>query len=318
MSTQSNNLLQQAYELLQQGKADMAKPLLEDALIGDLENKEILFAIRCANYWGSALFSVEGIVSPFEKGEKIIDCWKKFVTDIVGGESSLYEKSMYSVRKGVFSIALELYKQTLTDHYQLQRAESYRKVAFCYKQLGFYEQALSFLAEANAILENLTKREDIASILAEMADCYSLCGQDNYAKVLFREAFFLVPGNIELVFLDSELIVSLLKLVSEKGYPEVVMREWIPVYGVLYGVFNVKRQLRPVEFSTLRRDIVNLENEIQVSQDDKRALLVPRLINKYFWQIDHYVATNDDREKIQETLRKIKLLDEEVYRKYTM
>ena len=61
-----------------------------------------------------------------------------------------------------------------------------------------------------------------------------------------------------------------------------------------------------------------MENEIQVSQDDKRALLVPRLINKYFWQIDHYVATNDDREKIQETLRKIKLLDEEVYRKYTM
>jgi len=153
--------------------------------------------------------------------------------------------------------------------------------------------------------------------LAEMADCYALCGQDNYAKVFFREAFFLAADKIDLLFLDSELILRLIELVRQYGYPERVMREWIPVYGVLYGVLNITRPLRPIEFSNLKRDITSLENEIQ-SSTGGISVLVPRLINKYFWLIDYYLNINDDREKINDTLRRIKLLNEDVYKKYTM
>ncbi len=317
MSTRPNNGLSQAYELLKEGKPALAKPLLEDALADDLDNKEILFTIRCANFWKEELQVVEHILLPFEKGERIIEGWKRFVTVIADMMQESCEASFYVVRRGIFTLALEYYQQHLEDPQQILRAEAYRKAAFCHKQLGAFETALTYLKEANTLLDNITKREDAAPILAEMADCYALCGQDNYAKVFFREAFFLGANKIDFIFLDSELIYRLVELVRQFGYPDRVMKEWIPVYGVLYGVLNINRPLRPIEFSNLKRDITSLENEIQ-SSTSEISLLVPRLINKYFWLIDYYMYINDDREKINDTLRRIRLLNEDVYKKYTM
>ena len=57
MNTRLNNGLYQAYELLKEGKPAMAKPLLEDALADDLDNKEILFTIRCASFWKEYVLS---------------------------------------------------------------------------------------------------------------------------------------------------------------------------------------------------------------------------------------------------------------------
>ncbi|MBO5731652.1 MAG: hypothetical protein J6R67_10675 [Treponema sp.] len=317
MNTRLNNGLFQAYELLKEGKPAVAKPLLEDALADDLDNKEILFTIRCANFWKEEFLAVDRILLPFDKGERIIEGWKRFITGIINLEDENYEASIYAVRRGIFTRALENYQQHLEDPQQILRAEAYRKAAFCHKQLGSFEVALTYLKEANTLLDNVTKREDAAPILAEMADCYALCGQDNYAKVFFREAFFLGAGKIDLLFLDSELIFRLVELVRQQGYPHRVMKEWIPVYGVLYGVLNINRPLRPIEFSNLKRDITSLENEIQ-SSTSETAILVPRLINKYFWLIDYYMNINDDREMIEDTLRRIRLLNEDVYRTYTM
>lgn len=317
MSTQPSNGLIQAYELLKEGKPALAKPLLEDALANDLDNREILFTIRCASFWKEELILADSLFLPFDRGERIIQGWKNFITGLAEMGEPVYETSLYSVRHGVFTLALENYHQHLEDAQQLQRAESFRKAAFCYKQLGSFEVALSYLREANTLLDSITKREDAAPVLAEMADCYALCGQDNYAKVFFREAFFLGASKIDLMFLDSELILRLMEVVRQQGYPEDVMREWIPVYGVLYGVLNITRPLRPIEFSNLKRDITSLENEIQ-SPTSELSVLVPRLINKYFWLIDYYMNVNDDREKIHDTLRRIKLLNEDVYKQYTM
>jgi len=90
------------------------------------------------------------------------------------------------------------------------------------------------------------------------------------------------------------------------------------VYGVLYGVFNVKRELRALEFGKLKQAIFALENELKDASAETRSVLVPRLINHYFWLIDHYVNVNDDKTRINEVLLKIKLLDTDVYNRYTM
>ena len=119
------------------------------------------------------------------------------------------------------------------------------------------------------------------------------------------------------MFLESELIVRLIDLVKQKGFSEAAMLEWIPVYGVLYGVLNVKRQLRPQEVGRLKQSIYTLENEMK-DPAAQPEILVPRLINHYFWLIDHYVTENNERSKINETLLKIQLLDNDVYNKYTM
>ena len=60
-------------------------------------------------------------------------------------------------------------------------------------------------------------------MLAELADCYSLCGEDKFGKVLYREAFFADPDSIDLDFLDSELIKCLIEKTKSKGYS---LRRW--------------------------------------------------------------------------------------------
>jgi hypothetical protein len=148
-----------------------------------------------------------------------------------------------------------------------------------------------------------------------MADCYALCGNERAAKVLFRDAFFIGAPQIDTSFLDCLMILNLMEQTAKKGFSGDELLEWVPVYGVLYGVFNVKRELRPHEAAKLKQAIYALENELKETASDS-ALIIPKLMNHYFWLIDHIAASQDERGKIEETLRKIRLLDDDIYKQY--
>ena len=60
------------------------------------------------------------------------------------------------------------------------------------------------------------------------------------------------------------------------------------------------------------------ENELKESGSNP-AILIPRLINHYFWLVDYYVNSNDDgrtRASINEILLKIKYLDPKIHELY--
>ena len=88
------------------------------------------------------------------------------------------------------------------------------------------------------------------------------------------------------------------------------------MYGCLFGVFSVKRELKQVEAGRLKQSIFTLETELR-GNPEQNALLKPRLINRYFWLIDHYENTREEPELIEETLLKIKVTDAEIYERYT-
>lgn len=310
MSVPSSSSLVQARELLKKGDAESAKTLLENILSEDLENQEVIFTIRCANYWNERLARILTLPTPFEKAERLISQWKDFSEFI--SASTIFEQSVYAVKIGVFSMALDFYQSLFNENTGIQKAEVLRKVGLCYKQLGDYETALRFLKDANSLYP------DNSPILAEMADCYAFCGEERVAKVLFREAFFIDAQKIDIDYLDSELIFGLIKQVKSKGYKNEALKEWVPVYGVLYGVFSIKRELRAIEVGKLKQAVFSLENELKESYSDKN-ILTPRLINHYFWLVDYYVNTGDDdraRIGINEVLLKIKLLAPEIHQMY--
>jgi hypothetical protein len=100
------------------------------------------------------------------------------------------------------------------------------------------------------------------------------------------------------------------------GYAGGELAEWIPVYGVLFGVLNVKRELRPLEYGKLKQSIYSLEKRIDEDDETESAYVVPRLLNRYFWLIDHFVISKENRERIEEITQKIKALDETIYDQY--
>lgn len=308
MEIQTEKGLQEALAIIAQGNFAKATAMLGKLFENDLESGEIFFTARCCKFWGEVTSRLVSMDTPYERGETLLSEWKNFMS-FTSKEKTPYRPAINTVQRGVFSLALKNYSKLFEERDKSMRTNAYWKAGVCYKKLGQFDTAQSCLVEANSI------QGDKAPMIAELADCYCLCGDDRPGKLLFREAFFLDPLRIELDFLDSELIRCLVEKTAEKGYAGQLLQSWIPVYGVLWGIFNIKRELRSQEVIKLRQDIYSLENELK-EPGTEHAILMPRLINLYFWLIDYYGLTNDNSKKINEVLLKIKLLDSAIYDLY--
>lgn len=309
MNTQSDAELQSVYKCFEEGAPLQAQKILSRILPRNLENTQIIFALKCADFWATHINDIEKIPTVYEKGEAFLSAWEQFL-QYIKSDILLHDKTVYAIKKGVFLLTRKNYQNVQTETDPQLLAMALARIGLCEKVLGNYEQAISYLQDANALKQN------DASVLAEMADCYALCGEEKKAKVLFREAFFLNPQQIETGFLESELYCGIEKQTERQGYSGKILKEWLPIYGVLYGVFNVRRELRALEAGKLKQAVFALENELK-NNSEKEAFLKPKLINHYFWLIDHLITIKGERTKIKETLLKIKLLDTTIHKRYT-
>jgi tetratricopeptide (TPR) repeat protein len=301
-------LLSSAYEKLRGVDLRSATECLERALSIDFEAPEVLWALKCANFWGERLIRLDATPNPFERGEYVIAQWKAFA----GFSSKLagdFEPALFAFKRFAFSLALAQYAALPPEEEESHEADLALRIGICLKGSGDYVGALRSLDTAAR-----EKRED-AEVLAELADAYALQGDERSSKALFREAFFISPSRIDVELLESGMIRRLIAKVGSLGYRGSELAEWLPVYGTILGVFSVKRELKAVEVGKLRQSIYQLENESKEDGGD-RVTLVPRLINRYFWLIDQYIATREDRAKIDEILLKVRLLDQSVYKQY--
>ena len=310
MSSQSENTIQQAYDFLKDGNYSSAREVLTNALVNDLENPEILFGLKCISFWDEHLSHLTEDTNLFSKGEQLISNWKEFI-ELIEQEIPLHEYCVYSIKKGIFTYILDIFQQLLRENASFDKSTIFSRIGLCYKQLGDYDTALRFLSDANLI------NPEKASILAEMADCYALCGEEKTSKVLFREAFFINPQDIDISLLESNLFCKLYEEIAKSRKDKSIIAEWFPVEGVLLGVLNVKRELRALEVGKLKQSIYALETELK-NEGVEPLITIPRLINNYFWLIDHYTTIREDRSKITEILLKIKLLNADVYERYTV
>ncbi len=284
---------------------------LEQALTVDFDHPDLVVSLKYVRFWMDRTALLEQIGSAFEQGDFLLAQWHNFLqfVDRVGEAS---EPWMAAVRIHVFQAALGYY-QTVAEQAGTADAELLLRLGRCEKALGHYDSALLVLERAGK-----ARRED-AQILAELADCYALTGESVRAKAFFREAFFISPQRIDLASLESQMICRLIEKVREEGLEGADLAEWVPVYGVLYGVFSVKRELRAIEYGKLRQSIYALEREIHEVRDSSTVdgAKKARLINRYFWLIDHYSNTGEERSKIDEVLLKIRELSMKIYQRYT-
>jgi len=301
-------LLHDGYEKIKEHDLERSIACLERALSLDFDNVEVVASLKIANFWRERQQTTEAIGTPFEKGEYLLSQWRPFQGFLVRvGFPS--EQALYAVRQHVFGQALGHFER-LSDDAGGRDLEILTRIGRCLKGIGEYDRALEHLKAAAQ-----QRRED-PQILAELADCYALVNEVQISKAFFREAFFLGPQQIDVWGLESEMIRRLIAKVRELGYESPVLEEWLPVFGVIFGVLTVKRELRSIEYGKLKQSIYALEREHQ-DRNEVEDVLMPRLINRYFWLIDHYVSTGEDRAKIDEVLLKLRSLNPSIYQQYT-
>ncbi|MCQ2573846.1 MAG: hypothetical protein MJ182_08115 [Treponema sp.] len=308
MNIQTEKGLKEALVYLETGNPEQTHRIIAPLFDSDLESTELLYTTQVCTFWSGTIRNLSTMENPFERGELLLNEWKLFIPHIAKYKE--YLPAFYAIQKGIFTLALDNYLKLFDQPASKFKAEIFRRAGMCYKKLGSFENASRCLTEAN------TLNPGQASILAELADCFSLCGNDKNAKVMFREAFFIDPEQIDIDFLDSGLIRSIIEKLSEKDYHGKQINEWIPVYGVLWGIFNIKRVMTSQEIAKLKQDIYSMEMEHKNPSCDEDTL-VPRLLKSYFWLIDQYVMSHNMDTQINEILLKIKILDSNIYNLYS-
>ena len=301
-------MLNRAFDLFREGAFADAETELEAALAIDFDYPEVSSSLKCAGLWKQNQTQLHQVAEPYERGELLLDQWRHFMrfVDKIGGTS---EKGLFSIRQYVFSTALRNYESLEEDENAPYAADLFARVGRCYKELGSYDRAIEYLERANQL------KTGVAPILAELADCYALVGESRAAKVFFREAFFLAPEQIDIGALESAMAKRLAESARNAGIEEEALPYWLPIYGTIHGVFSVKRELRPLEYGRLRQTIYQMEQKLESAESDDPTL-VPKLLNHYFWLVDHYTTSGEERSRVEEVLEKIKRVDRTVYAEY--
>jgi len=302
-------MIKRAYDFLKNEDLAAAQESLDSALRMDFDNQEVIFAQKCAGFWLDRVLRAQSMQNQFERGEYLLSQWKSFAGYLKRLDED-YADAVYAFRQYIFSFALRSFQSIASAAAEANEADLLLRIGRCHKGRGEFEIAIKHLESA------LQARKDDAEILGELADAYAQVNETRTAKALFREAFFLNAQKVDVEGLESALIRRLADKVAERGYSGQELSEWLPVYGLLLGVMTVKRELRPIEVGKLKQSIYQLENEVK-DPGKSRSLVLPRLLNRYFWLIDHFVASREDRTKIDETLLKIKLLDSSIHQLYT-
>lgn len=306
--------IKEVLSLLENGNPLAAGKLVSELFEQDLDSKELIFTSHCCAFWVDIAKRIRAVQNPFEKSQKILPEWKVFLSFLQREKNPQYVPALTAMQIGYFSSALKLYTNLLDERDPIKKIEIYRNTGICYKEIGDYNNARICLVEANDICQK--NKISTASILAELADCYALCGEERKAKVLFREAFFLDPESIDISFLDSELIKDLIKKTREKGYSGRELLYWIPVYGSLYRSFNISRDIDPNDLRKIKNEIYAMENEIKDPACNKK-ILTPKLLNYAFRLIDFYNLRPEEYQKsITELKNKMYYWDQAIYEEF--
>jgi tetratricopeptide (TPR) repeat protein len=267
---------------------------------GDLENEPLY---QSTLFWKGTM-NAAAALEPYTSSEFLTTQWNEFAgTDY---SQPLPESFRYALKEYVYNAALsgylELYKLSgITDTIVLTRIGALRK------GLGDYELAIQSFEQARS------RAMEDAGITAALADCYALIDEPRAAKLLFREAFFLDPEAVDYRQCEAPFIKRIAADLLARDIPHEDVCFWIPVMATVEDVFNVRRELKPVEIGRLTQSIRELERR-HAEQPSSRTRAL--LLNRYFWLADHCRTSKAPREDLDEVLKRIQQLDPEIYERY--
>ena len=323
------HLVNSAYEKLRIGAFGDAAKVLERALELDVEYEGITATLKSVRFWGERrrrLYDLE----ESDRAAYLLDQWATF-RGFAARIEDLPERCYADIKFFVHATAAEYLRTYEPTDYRTAGRDRYRRplpetrrlllLGHAYKAMGDFVKAISSLERARKV------DRDWPPLLAELADCYSLIGENRAAQVFFREAFYRGAAEISIDRLESPLITKLTGAIRDAGVTSAIS-EWIPVYGTLLGAFSVSRELAPVEYGQLLQSVFELEQLLGIrprthregaedaTRSAARGALLARLLNRYFWLIEHYRCTGEEPSKIADVLRRINTLDAAVHQQY--
>jgi len=275
----------------------------------DFEHPDVQSALKCAVFWKDRMARAAALPAPESRGDYLLKEWQGFLSRFRAHLDTPFDEGIEAIRGTVFDWAADAFLEQMEFEDESRKGDMLVKAARAWKGNGSYDRALECLDRA------LQARPDDAGALAEMADCLEAVGEVAKSRLFFREAFYVNAQGIDVGQLKSAVIRELCDALAAEGVSGPELKEWIPVHAVIRGYFNAKRDLKPLELGQLKQGINALKAELHDGKT-QRPLVLPRLIYRYFWLIDHFSSVKEERGKIEDILLNIKLLDQRIYELY--
>jgi tetratricopeptide (TPR) repeat protein len=296
-----------ANKLLEEGSFSDAIALFENIIAENAGYPGVPDGIRAARFWIVRANKLKKYSNPYDKARLLLKEWRDF-EKYMTKNSVKHGRSTAAIQKYIFSDIIESFTQAYNEGVAPDTGILIQ-IGDCFKKLGNFERAIDIFEYTRSF-----DKED-SSLLSKLGDCYFSIDETSKAKVLFREAFFIDPGLIELDCIESPFIHMIYaKTVQQIRNPDTSIY-WIPVIAEVSRAFNVKREPKKGEIEKLRDEIRKLEAEYSTNKK-RRDYIKPKLINHYFWLIDSLKIVGGSKKEIEESLQRINEIDSEIFSQY--
>jgi tetratricopeptide (TPR) repeat protein len=296
-----------AHKLLEEGRFGEAVALYESILQENSSFPGVPDGIKATKFWINKKNKLKRYTTPYDKGKLLLKEWKEFERYMQKNHVK-HGRSTAALQKYIFSDIIGSFADAYKEGV-IPDTDILVQIGDLFKRLGNYEKAIDVYEYARGF-----NRQD-PSLLAKLGDCYFSIDETSRAKVLFREAFFLDPGQIEIDLIESPFIHMLYKQTIECIEDPETAIYWIPVIAEIRSAFNVKREPKKGELEELRKMILKLENEYKINKK-KRAYIEPKLLNHYFWLIDTLKILGGSKKEIEVSLQRINEINPEIFNLY--
>jgi tetratricopeptide (TPR) repeat protein len=296
-----------ANRLLEEGSFAEAIRLFENIAGENAEFPGVPDGMRAARFWIGRTNKLRRYSNPYEKAKLLLREWRDFERYMVRN-SVKHGRSTAAIQKHIFGDIIESFAKAYNEGVVPDTAILIQ-IGDCFKKLGNFERAIDVYEYARSF------NDEDPALLSKLGDCYFSIDETSKAKVLFREAFFIDPGLIELDCIESPFIHMLYERTFQQIKDPETSIYWLPVIAEISRAFNVKREPKKGEIDDLRRDIKKLEAEYSTNKK-RRIYIKPKLINHYFWFIDSLKILGGSKKEIEEALQRINEIDPEIFFRY--
>ncbi|MGB9621377.1 MAG: hypothetical protein ACPL4C_02925 [Brevinematia bacterium] len=303
----------QGYNLIRDGKITEALRFFESSYRSSLD-RESECAIKIIKYFLSKIRKMKSLGDYHKIGDALVVEWRELLNWSLHNNCSMVSEILEAFKYHIFSLALKYYQAVIDnisnskDPITVQDIDLMVKISRCYREVGKLDKAIEILEDVRQF--NFYD----STVLSYLADAYFDVGEIDRSKLFFREAFFWNPQGIEIYDMKSMIIKSLVRVVVDNGYRDNEINEWIPIYGVIENLFDVRRELLDEEVQIIMNRISEFE-KVYSKDRSMRNILEPRLINSYIWLIDYYFFQVQDYNLAREMGKVLAKFSPNIYNK---
>jgi len=294
-------------DYIRQAKFNEALDIMNEILKVNPDFPGLILSIKSLKFWQNRWLKISRYPKGEERTNMLINEWSEF-EKFIGDDYSEAERVYIAIKNLIYKKILNNMIFTFQQS-EIPNVDLLIRIGKIFIEVDEHKKAIETLEYARMF------RKRDSYLLSLLGEAYSMAGNFDKAALFFKEAFLYDMSKIDLDMLKSEIISKIKDEIKDTNIDERLIVDWIPVYGVILNIFNVRRDLDYDEITKITQEADELEKDYN-NMNFTDSHIEPKLINRYLWILDYYIFQSPNKEYKELYLKKLKDINTEIYNQY--